>query len=420
MHHREMMVTQLNCFYPSIYLLYRDLGEKTFFMARCEYQISQIADILMIRRDVGCSSMEEKVAVRVITKYLKKGNMARCLRDILPSAHLSRKQREDIADIVHMVIRWKHLFEHIIETQGLAASAETYVQLGMDGAQADAALYPFEYRYSCSPYVAGILKDLGDWAEYLNETPPTTLCVNFNKTTTEKVISMLQEESLAAERSLLQTALLTTSISKYSKVVQERYAHVQDENSQLVSFLASSLGNILFDFCAGNGGKSLAIASMTKNKKKLHAYEINATRRTTLKQRCSEYNANVIVEESLPKRKFDLVLVDAPCTGLGAARRNPEAKYIDGAGNFPQTQVSLLKQAETNVKAGGLLFYAVCTITPEETTGVIEKFINENGFSLLQLEDFQYNKYLLKNTNGFVTSLPRGDLFFISVLKKPL
>jgi 16S rRNA (cytosine967-C5)-methyltransferase len=114
------------------------------------------------------------------------------------------------------------------------------------------------------------------------------------------------------------------------------------------------------------------------------------------------------------------VLVDAPCTGLGAARRNPEAKYIDGAGNFPQTQVSLLKQAETNVKAGGLLFYAVCTITPEETTGVIEKFINENGFSLLQLEDFQYNKYLLKNTNGFVTSLPRGDLFFISVLKKPL
>jgi 16S rRNA (cytosine967-C5)-methyltransferase len=389
-------------------------------MVRLKYQEPQLADILITRKDVGCSSMEEKVAAQVITKYLKKGNMARCLRDILPSANLSRKQREDIADLVHTVVRWKHLFEHIIETQGLAASAETYVKLGMDGTQADAALYPFEYRYSCSPYVAGILKDHGDWAEYLNETPPTTLCVNFNKTTTDEVISMLQQESLAAERSVLQTALLTTSISKYSKVIQERYAHVQDENSQLVSFLASFLGNTLFDFCAGSGGKSLSIASMTKNKKKLHAYEINATKRTILKQRCSEYNANVIVEESLPKRKFDLVLVDAPCTGLGAARRNPEAKYIDGAGNFPQTQVSLLKQAEANVKPGGLLFYAVCTITPEETSNVIEEFLNENSFSLLQLEDFPHNKYLLKNANGFVTGLPRGDLFFISVLKQPL
>ena len=69
-------------------------------------------------------------------------------------------------------------------------------------------------------------------------------------------------------------------------------------------------------------------------------------------------------------------------------------------GNFPQTQVSLLKQAEANVKPGGLLFYAVCTITPEETSNVIEEFLNENGFSLLQLDDFPHNKYLLKNNNG--------------------
>ena len=364
--------------------------------------------------------MEEKVAVQVITKYLRKGNMARCLRDILPSAGLSKEQREDIADIVHTVVRWKRLFEHIIETQELSLSAETYVQLAKDGAQSDAMKYPFEYRYSCSPFVAGILKDHGDWAEYLNESPPTTLCVNFNKSTTEEVISMLHEQSLPAERSFLQTALLTTSVSKYSKVIQERYAHVQDESSQLVSFLVASLGGSIFDFCAGNGGKSLSIASMTKNKNKLYAYEINATKRTTLKQRCSEYNANVIVEDTLPKKKFDLVLVDAPCTGLGAARRNPEAKYITGAGDFPETQISLLSQASAQVKPGGILFYAVCTITPEETSQVIESAMNTNGFSLLPLEDFQYNKYLMKENYGFFTALPRGDLFFISVMKKPL
>jgi len=364
--------------------------------------------------------MQEKVAVQVITKYLRKGNMARCLRDILPSAGLSKEQREDIADIVHTVVRWKRLFDHIIETQDLPISAETYVKLAKDGAQADAMRYPFEYRYSCSTFVADILKDHGDWAEYLNETPPTTLCVNFNKSTTEDVISMLRQQSQPAERSLLQTALLTTSVSKYSKVIQERYAHVQDESSQLVSFLAASLGGSIFDFCAGNGGKSLSIASMTQNKKKLYAYEINATKRTTLKQRCSEYNANVIVEDNLPKKKFDLVLVDAPCTGLGAARRNPEAKYIDGVGDFPETQISLLSQAAAQVKPGGFLFYAVCTITPEETSHVIESAMNANGFSFQPLEDFQYIKYLMKENYGFFTALPRGDLFFISVLKKPL
>jgi 16S rRNA (cytosine967-C5)-methyltransferase len=363
--------------------------------------------------------MEEKVASQVIAKYLKKGNMARCLRDILPSANLSKEQREDIANIVHVVVRWKRLFEHIIETRGLPGSAETFVKLAMDGAQADAASYPFEFRYSCSSYVASILKDHGDWAEYLNETPPTALCVNLNKSTTDEVISLLHQDSLAAERSVLPTALLTTSIGKYSKVIQERYAHVQDESSQLVAFLATSLGNSLFDFCAGNGGKSLAIASMTKNKKNLHAYEINTTKRTTLKQRCCEYNANVIVEDTVPKSKFDLVLVDAPCTGLGAGRRNPEAKYVEGAKDLPQTQISLLTQAAANVKPGGLLFYAVCTMTPEETSNVIETFMNYNNrFSLLQIEEFPFNKYLLKNSYGFITVPPRGDLFFISVLKK--
>ncbi len=190
--------------------------------------------------------MEEKVAAQVITKYLKKGNMARCLRDILPSANLSKKQREDIADIVHTVVRWKRLFEHIIETRGLRVSAETYVKLAREGAQADASSYPFEYRYSCSSYVASILKDHGDWAEYLNETPPTTLCVNFNKSTIDDVISELQQESLPAERSLLPTALLTTSISKYSKVIQERFAHVQDEKQSACSLSCSVSRNLSF------------------------------------------------------------------------------------------------------------------------------------------------------------------------------
>jgi len=363
--------------------------------------------------------MEEKVAAQVITKYLRKGNMARCLRDILPSAGLSWKQREEVADIVHSVVRWRRLFEHIIQTQGLEPSATTYVKLAREETQVDAALYPFEYRYSCSPYVARLLKDHEGWAEYLNETPPTTLCVNLNRSTMEQVLSMLHQENLPAKRSVLQTAVHTSSVSKYSAVIHGRYAHVQDEGSQLISQIAVSLGSSLFDFCAGNGGKSLAIASMTQNHKTLHAYEINSAKRTTLKQRCIQYAANVTIEDNVPKRFFDVVLVDAPCTGLGAARRNPEAKYVDGAGDLPRTQMSLLSQAAANVIPGGFLFYAVCTITPEETSHVIETIMNKNGFSLIRIEDLPNHQYLQKTSNGFFSMLPKGDLFFISVLKKP-
>ncbi len=362
--------------------------------------------------------MEEKVAARVITKYLKKGNMARCLRDILPSAGLSKKQREDVADIVHTVVRWKRLFEHVIDTRGLQPSAETYVKLARDGAQADASSFPFEYRYSCSSYVADILKDHADWTEYLNETPPTTLCVNLNKRTLDEVLCMLQQENIPAERSILPTALLTSSVSKYSTIIQQRFAHVQDESSQLVSFLAASFGDSIFDFCAGNGGKSLAIASMTKNTKNLHAYEMNAAKRTTLKRRCNEYNADVIVIDHPPKEKYDLVLVDAPCTGLGAARRNPEAKYVQSAGGLPQTQLSILKQAARNVRENGLLFYVVCTITPEETAQVIHTFLQDDGFTLTWFADHPYPKFLLRDTSGAFSTLPRGDLFFLSLLKK--
>ena len=231
-------------------------------------------------------------------------------------------------------------------------------------------------------------------------------------------MSILQQETLPAEQSLLTTAIITSSISKYSNVIQQRFAHVQDESSQLVSLLTTALGESIFDYCAGNGGKCLAIASITKNRKKLYAYEMNPTKRTTLKRRCIEYNANVTIEDSPSKKKYDIVLVDAPCTGLGAARRNPEAKYIESPGNLPQTQLSILNKAAENVNNGGTLFYVVCTMTPEETTQVIQTFIKKKGFTLSTFNDLPYKEFLLENKYGAFSTLPRGDVFFLSILKK--
>lgn len=345
--------------------------------------------------------------------------MARCLRDILPSAGLTLEQREEVANIVHSVVRWKRLFAYIIEKQGLDSAAATYVRLARKEAQTESVSYPFEFQCSCSSYVAKILMNQKEWAEYLNESPPTTLCVNLNKSTTAHVLSMLQKDRLPATRSILETAVHTTSISKYSSVIQGYYAHVQDETSQLVSKIAASLGDIIFDMCAGNGGKSLAMASLTMNQKTLHAYEVNNAKRDTLKRRCQQYSAKVIVEDEFPNRFFDVVLVDAPCSGLGAARRNPEAKYIESVGTLPQTQRAILTQAAAKVTPGGFLIYAVCTITPEETTDVVETIRKKNEFSLIPAKDLSNHEYLQTTTNGFLTRVPKGDLFFISVLQKP-
>ena len=384
----------------------------------CRVQIPVRALFTLSTRLVVYHNMDEKIAARIVTKYLRKGNMARCLRDILPSSGLSKEQREEIAELVHDVVRWKKLYEQIIERQGLQPTPETYVKLALDGAQADVSSYPFEYRYSCSPYVTSVLTQHGDWAEYLNQNPPTSLCVNLNKSSVSEVIKLLQTEHIQAKHSILDTTIQTSSISKYSTVVQQRFAHVQDENSQLIAVLAVHLGNSILDYCAGNGGKSLAMASFSKNTKHLTAYEVNPGKQAILRQRCNEYSANVTVEEHPPDDVYDLVLVDAPCTGLGAARRNPEAKYTEGPGEFPATQLSILKEAAQNVQNHGFLLYAVCTITPEETTQIIQTFTKKHGFTVTSLKSVPHAEYLQHTKDGAFTILPQGDLFFVSLLKK--
>ncbi len=364
--------------------------------------------------------MLEKIATKVVAKYMRKGNMSRCLRDILPATDLTKEQREVVAETVHDVVRWKKLYDKLLDERNMGKLPESYVQLALEFAHKNAHAASFEYQYSCSDYVANILKDKLEWARYLNEKPPTTLCVNQNKSSKAEVMETLEKEKMSVGLSKLETAVLTTSIGKYSSVIKNRCAHVQDESSQLISYITVNLGDKILDFCAGSGGKSLSMASITKNKKTLHAYEINAKKRMTLEQRCREYDANVLVEEDVPDKMFDVVLVDAPCTGIGAARRNPEAKYVEGSGDFPEIQLKILEEAAKKVIDDGSLIYSLCTFTPEETEGVIKLFSKTSGFKVAKANDFGYPNLLLKSKYGAFTNVPNGDIFFVSILRKEI
>lgn len=358
------------------------------------------------------------VAIQVITKYLKKKNMAMCLRDILPSSDLSLEERQDVADIAHDVVRWKRLYDNILEEIGLAKNPESYVNIALEGKQNDWSTDDFEIKYSVSSYVSSLLKNKISWINFLNEKPPTTLCINFNKSNAEEVVGILEMENLPAEKSNLESAILTSSIGRYSYAVKKNFAHVQDESSQLISYFVTSFGESILDFCAGNGGKSLAMASITRNRKKIYAFDINPQKRLTLKRRLEEYNADIKVIEKPNDKKFDVVLVDSPCTGIGAARRNPEAKYVDGPEKYPDLQQKILEEAEQLVKTDGFLFYAVCTLTPDETEEVIEEFIRDKDFKTYDLNNLPYSQFLNKTQHGAFINLPKGDIFFISLLKK--
>ncbi len=162
---------------------------------------------------------------------------------------------------------------------------------------------------------------------------------------------------------------------------QEGYFEIQDENSQLVSLLAAPTSEwSVLDLCAGAGGKSLHMATLMEGRGEIIAYDLAARKLGYLgvRARRAGFN-NIRTVEHLPRdRKFDLVLVDAPCSGLGTLRRSPDRLMKFSAPEAQQLatiQAELLLKAKDFVKPGGLLVYATCTVRTNENWGMIQKFI---------------------------------------------
>lgn len=160
---------------------------------------------------------------------------------------------------------------------------------------------------------------------------------------------------------------------------------IQDLASQLVgSLCAPQPGQTWWDVCAGEGGKSLHLADLMKNKGTLWCSDRSKRRLDNLKRRFNRaklYNYRVAPWESpdhLPTRtKFDGILVDAPCSGVGTWARNPDARWtttMQDVEELAVVQLKLLNQVAGSLKPGGRLIYAVCTLTRSETTAVAEVF----------------------------------------------
>ena len=257
----------------------------------------------------------------------------------------------------------------------------------------------------------------------LNQQADVVLRVNTLKTTVEKLQNELAD--LEVETEILKGYPTALKLKERSNVFttdafKNGHFEVQDASSQKVAeILDAKPGMRVIDACAGAGGKSLHIATMMENKGQLIAMDIYENKLNELKRRARRNDifnieTRVIDSTKVIKKlidKADKVLIDAPCSGLGVLRRNPDAKWKlqpEFMDKIRTTQKELLDSYSRMVKPGGQLVYATCSILPSENELQVKAFLGrEEGkdFTLLSEEKIMPSK------SGF-------DGFYISLLQK--
>ncbi len=240
--------------------------------------------------------------------------------------------------------------------------------------------------------VARFPGDMEPLAAALNRPAPLDLRVNPLKATREAVLKQLAEDHIAAEACRFSPLGIRLeekpALSKHPLFV-DGSIEVQDEGSQLLGFLlAPKRGEMVADFCAGAGGKTLLLGALMRSTGRLYAFDVAEKRLANLKPRLARSGLSnvhpVRIESENDQKvkrlagKLDRVLVDAPCSGLGTLRRNPDLKWRQSPESVEELvgkQSAILSSAARLVKPGGRLVYATCSLLAEENDGVVDAFL---------------------------------------------
>lgn len=380
-----------------------------------------------------------KYADKVIEKTLKRDK------------RWGARDRSFVAETTYDIVRWKRLYSEIAEVKEPYSREDLFRLVAVWATLRGIRLPDWnqfkgtptrrikgrfdelrtnrKFRESIPDWLDEVgLSELGQkqWEEEihaLNQQAEVVIRVNKLKTTLEDLQRTLNEEGIETRPlkgypDALQLAERSNVFQ--TQAFQQGLFEVQDASSQLVAeFMEVEPGMRVVDTCAGAGGKTLHLAAKMDNKGQIIATDIYGNKLKELKRRAKRAGAHNIETRSIDSTKVikklydtaDRVLIDAPCSGLGVLRRNPDAKWKlqkDFLQEIRQTQADILKQYSRMVKPGGKLVYATCSILPSENQHQVQGF----------LESEEGKAFKLRKEARILASESGYDGFYIAQLEK--
>ena len=378
---------------------------------------------------------------------------------------LGSRERGVLAEAIYGLLRNKTVYGNFAES-GVGPAMRRLALLGLADAvgvealgglseeetawltrvmQFDRAGFPAALRANLPPWLYDKLTarygeaEALELAAALNEPAPLDLRVNLIKSNREAVMTELATAPIQCEA----TPYAATGIRLVKKpalqnlpLFKDGAIEVQDEGSQLLAqIVGAKRGEMIVDFCAGAGGKTLALGAIMKNTGRLYAFDIAEKRLAKLKPRLarsglSNVHPVLIAHENDAKvkrlaGKIDRVLVDAPCSGLGTLRRNPDVKWRQspqGLAELNVKQISILAGAARLVKPGGRLVYATCSLLDEENEAIVAQFLAAHeGFALAPMSQVLTEQKIPLEMQDYLKLYPhrhRTDGFFAAVLER--
>lgn len=379
---------------------------------------------------------EQEYADKVVQKTLK-----------LDSRWGSR-DRKFIAETIYDMVRWKRLYNEIAGTKGHYTRDNLWKNFAVWAVLKGISLPDWKYftdtparrikgKFDELQKIRKFRESIPDWMDEmgssalgskwdieikeLNQQARVILRVNTLKTTRQELQKILRDEEIDTEVIPKYPDALVLVERKnvfLTQAFKKGLFEVQDASSQLVApFLDVRPGQKVVDTCAGAGGKTLHLASLMENKGQIIAMDIHAHKLAELKKRAKRDGAHNIETRTIEgtkaikklKGKADRVLIDAPCSGLGVLKRNPDSKWKlnpEFIERIKKTQGEILDQYSSMVKNGGKLVYATCSILPSENELQVKAFLkNHAEFTLIR------EKKISPAASGF-------DGFYMALMEK--
>lgn len=361
------------------------------------------------------------------------------------------KDRKFVAETIYEIVRWKRLYMEIAEVKEPFTRDNVWRIFAVWAVLRGITLPDWKYfentpvrrikgKFDELSKIRKFKESIPDWMDELgiselgektwskelsaqNQQAEVILRVNTLKTTKEKLRAILMDDNIETEflKDYPDALILKERANVFlTQAFKDGLFEVQDASSQLVAYyLDVEPGMRVVDTCAGAGGKTLHLASLMNNKGQLIAMDIYESKLKQLKTRAKRNGVHnvefrVIDSTKVIKKlheKADRVLIDAPCSGLGVLKRNPDSKWKlkpEFVENIKKTQAEVLENYSKIVKPGGKLVYATCSVLPSENQEQIKHFLNsESGKNFTFVKD----QKVLAHESGF-------DGFYMALLER--